>query len=99
MTRTIIPDAAALRVFSEVWSQYQALLEADIPDPSVLEFILDVEAQFRRLFPDSVSCARAHRQLMHDPHHRAWRSTRAALGSAFLATQIWPVKNYFANGK
>ena len=90
----MIHHHAALRIFSEVWAEYSALVEADSHDPDVSHFILDVQAAIKAIYPGADAYAKVHDTLIDSPS-RTFPATRAALGSRFLQDKLWPVNTYF----
>jgi hypothetical protein len=92
-------EAALLRVFEEVFGEYAALRESDAANITLegQHFILDVEAQLRRLYGVGQEYVYV-RQLLLDNDHQVLQATRRALGAVFLEIGLWPVKSYFAQG-
>lgn len=88
-----IPRPAAHRIFAETWSEYSAFLEAEQHHPDIFAFITDVEAQIRNLYPHDLKFVLS--KLLHDSS--SLPATRQALGEAFLAACLWPVKSYFGH--
>lgn len=90
----MIPNPAALQIFTEVWAEYAALTEAEQRDPTVLNFIMDVEYAVRTLYPQMSSYRAAMAQLSKDSKS-VLPASRCALGSAFINNSLWPVRSYF----
>lgn len=93
---SVIPYSAGLRVFAEVWAEYTALLEAGAPPAEAVEFMLDVEAELRTIYPIPASYQRIRDRLIDDPNAKNLQSSRAAIGAAFLIKGLWPVRQYFS---
>lgn len=93
----MIPNPAALQIFSEVWAEYSALVESDNHDQDVLNFLLDVELALRTLYPQLPAYELVRGALLDAPG-RILPATRAALGSVFIQNSLWPVRNYFSVG-
>jgi hypothetical protein len=98
-SRTGIPAPAAQYIFEAVFAQYLAIRESEPSDVSIeaRDFVIDVETQIQRLYGQGEDYRRAHQLLMNSP--RSLKTTRAALGEGFVLSGLWPVRNYFANGK
>jgi hypothetical protein len=93
-------DVAFVRIFDEVFGEYAALMESDASNITLegQHFIIDVEAQLRRLYGNGQEFAYV-RQLLLDDDHQVLQATRRALGQQFLEIGLWPVKSYFAHGE
>lgn len=91
----MIPNPAALQIFTEVWCEYSALIESSHPASGASDFIMDVQLALRTLYPQLSVYNRIHEQLLDSPNSTL-PATRSALGDAFLHLSLWPVKNYFA---
>lgn len=90
----MIPTPAALQIFSEVWSEYSALVESDPHSQDALNFIMDVQLALKTLYPTGGDYAIVHDSLLDNPR-KILPATRCALGDAFLLNSLWPVRNYF----
>ncbi len=91
----MIPSAAALHIFNDVWAEYSALCESDHRSPDISQFLIDVERAFAALFPTPFARRAAISSLLDHPS-RGYTSTRIQLGNHFLAAGFWPCSAYFA---
>lgn len=92
----MIPQAAAIRIFVEVFSEYAAYLELDQPASDITHFILDVENQVRTIYPVAGDRSKLMDLLLENPNSDL-NATRSALGHAFLDAGLWPVRSYFGH--
>lgn len=90
----MIPNAAAHQIFTEVWAEYGALLESDDISVEQRNFVMDVESVLKTLYPVRADYKRVWGSLM-EGCGRKLSATRAAVGDAFLCSEIWPVRAYY----